>query len=294
MNDPRGNGLVLSFGKVRKEFRGFLPRRRVVALESLDMEVHAGEIVGLVGPNGSGKTTSFRLAAGLLKADRGALSVFGMPPGSRAARALVGYMPEQPGVPPALTPAELLHFVGRVHGMPAGERRDRVDELTALLSLSGFLKRPMAGFSKGMIKRVGLAAALFARPRLLLLDEPLEGIDPLGSAKVKEYLHAFARGGGSVLVSSHILSDIEGLCSTLFILSAGRVILSGPRDDILSLRDMIEVRMSAPEEADLLAAVEELVEKRGGRILYAGRPRENLESLFRRLLGPERGGKAGP
>jgi len=262
-----------------------------VALEALDLEVRPGEIVGLVGPNGSGKTTAFRLAAGLLRADSGSISVFGGKPGSRAARTRQGYMPEQPGVPENLTPAELLRFVGRVFGLEAAGREKRIAELSDLLSLGGFLGRRMAGFSKGMIKRVGLAAALFHEPDLLLLDEPLEGIDPLGSATIKDHVRSLARAGCAVLVSSHILSDVEALCSSLLIVNEGKVILRGRKDDILSLRDMVEMRFTAPDGEELVEKVTEVVERCGGEVRFAGKPRETLESLFRRVLAPERDGQ---
>jgi len=291
MKDSPGDGSVLAFRQVRREFTSFLPRRRVVALEELSLDVRPGEIVGLIGPNGSGKTTAFRLAAGLLRAGAGSITVFGGPPGARAARTRQGYMPEQPGVPENLTPAELLHFVGRVFGMTSAGRAKRIEELSELLSLSGFLKRRMAGFSKGMIKRVGLAAALFNEPELLLLDEPLEGIDPLGSAAIKEHVRSLSRRGCAVLVSSHILSDVEALCTSLLIVNEGKVILHGRKDDILSLRDMMEMRFTAPDGAGIAEKVKELVERCGGEVRYSGRPRETLESLFSRILAPEREGQ---
>jgi ABC-2 type transport system ATP-binding protein len=291
VNERAEKKQVLSFGGVSKVFRSFLPRRRVTALSGLDMTVHSGEIVGLVGPNGSGKTTAFRLAAGLIAPDAGSISLFGERPGSRKARLLQGYMPEQPGVPETLTPAELLHFVGRVFGLKPAARERRLAELSELLALSPFLKRRMAGFSKGMIKRVGLAAALFNRPELILLDEPLEGVDPIGSAGVKEYLADYARKGGAVLVSSHILSDVETLCSSLVIVNDGHLILQGRKDEILALRGMVEVRCSGPDNEKLAAAIRDLVERSGGTVHSMGRPRENLESLFRRLIGPKGGGK---
>ncbi len=282
---------ALRFSGVRKEFKSFLPRRRILAVEDLDLEVRPGEIVGLVGPNGSGKTTTFRLAAGLLDPDAGTIALFGLAPGSRAARSRQGYMPEQPGVPERLTPAELLHFVGRVAGMDRRARADRIDELTQLLSLSDFVGRRMAGFSKGMIKRTGLAAAFFARPDLLLLDEPLEGVDPLGAAAVKDHLAELAGQGCAILVSSHILTDVEALCSALLVVNKGRVLLAGAKDDILSLRDLVEVRFSAPDEDDVVGRIRELVERCKGEVLGVGRPRENLEGLFGRLIGSDSGGR---
>ncbi len=282
---------ILFFQGVRKEFRSFLPRRRVLALDSLDLEVRPGEIVGLVGPNGSGKTTAFRLAAGLIRPDRGTVTVAGALPGSRAARRILGYMPEQPGVPETLTPLELLQFVGRIFGMKRDERRRRIEDLSALLSLQGFLKRRMGGFSKGMIKRVGLAAALFNEPGLLLLDEPLEGLDPLGSASVKDYLKDLAAKGGGILISSHILSDVQSLCHTLLIVNEGNPILAGPKEQILSQRGVMEMRFTSPDEKGMKEKVSALIEGAGGEVVDFGRPRENLEGVFRRLLDRESGGR---
>lgn len=275
---------ALRFESVRKEFRTFFPRRRVLALESLTFEIGPGEITGLVGPNGSGKTTAFRLAAGLVRPDAGAISIFGAPAGSSRARNLLGYMPELPGVPESLTPAELLHFVGRVFGFKPADREKRIGELSELLSLAPFLDRRMTGFSKGMIKRTGLAAAIFHRPPLLLLDEPLEGIDPLGSVAIKDHICDLAAQGAAVLISSHILSDVESLCASFLILDRGRVILSGMSDDILALRDRVEMRFSVPDEKKGLAEIEELIGRLGGEVHSIGHPREDLESLFRRLL----------
>lgn len=284
-----GDVTPLRFEEVRKEFRSVLPRRTVVGLERLSFRLRAGEIVGLVGPNGSGKTTTFRLAAGLLRPSRGTVAVMGLAPGSSRARRLQGYMPEQPGVPDTLTPAELLHFVGRTFGMSRAQRTRRVDELSELLALGGFLRRRMGGFSKGMIKRVGLATALFNEPPLLLLDEPLEGVDPIGAALVKDYLLELARKQSAILISSHILSDVEALCSSLVILNEGRMILSGSKDDILALHDMVVLRFSAPNEEELLEAIEQLIAEREGTVYSTGRPRKNLEDVFKRLLGPGAG-----
>jgi ABC-2 type transport system ATP-binding protein len=272
------------FDSVRKEFRTFFPRRQVLALESLTFGIEPGEITGLVGPNGSGKTTAFRLAAGLIRPDAGAISIFGAPAGSNRARNLLGYMPELPGVPGSLTPAELLHFVGRVFGFKPADRERRIGELSELLALAPFLDRRMAEFSKGMVKRTGLAAALFHGPQLLLLDEPLEGIDPLGSAAIKDHVRDLAARGTAVLISSHILTDVETLCGSLLILDRGRVVLSGKRDEILSLRDRVEMRFSVPDEKKAIEEIGGLIGRLGGKVHSTGYPREDLESLFRRLL----------
>ncbi len=275
---------LLRFEGVVKHFKTTLFGKSVRALDGLDLEVRAGQVVGLVGPNGAGKTTAFRIAAGLLKPGSGTVTVFRGAPGSPVARALAGYMPEQPGLPGTLTPNELLHFIGRLHGKTAAERADRIAALERLLDLSGYMNRRIARFSKGMVKRTGLAAALFNRPRLLLLDEPVEGLAPIGSAALEAHILPLSREGAGVLVSSHILSDIQAICGRIIIIHNGKVVLHGDRDTILVVRDRMVVRFRAPEGEPLLQSVRRLIESRGGNVDFAGHPQEELESLFRKIM----------
>ncbi|MHC4945598.1 MAG: ATP-binding cassette domain-containing protein, partial [Planctomycetota bacterium] len=160
MTGPNDPSELLSFSGVDKSFRSGMGRHHIRALQSLSFKVAPGETLGLVGPNGSGKTTTFRIAAGLLKPDRGEARILGLPPGSSRAKHHTGYMPELPGFPGTLTPREVLSFIGEIFGMNAADRAARTHELETLLTLSDYMDRRMAKLSKGMIKRVGLATAL--------------------------------------------------------------------------------------------------------------------------------------
>lgn len=287
MQGAKDQTFLLEFEEVVKDFRTPFGGPVVRALDSASWKVRPGQIAGLVGPNGSGKTTAFRVAVGLLKPDRGGVRVLGTEPGSKIARSETGYMPEQPGLPGTLNPSEILDFMGRVFGGNSKERAARSRELERLLSLSDYMKRRMSRLSKGMLKRVGLATALYNRPRLLLLDEPLEGLDPLGSAEIKDHIARLADEGAGVLISSHILSDVEALCSWIIVINEGKVLIQGERDAILAVRDCIEVRFRAPQGSDVLDEVRRIIESRGGEVDFAGHPREGLETLFRKIVGRE-------
>ena len=276
--------MLLCFGRVEKRFSTLPFRPALRALDGVSLQVSPGDVVGLVGPNGSGKTTTLRIAAGVLRPDGGTVQVLGEAPGSSRARARTGYMPELPGLPGALTPREFLSFLARVYGTGRAEGKERIRELARLLALDPFLDRAMGRLSKGMAKRVGLAAALFNRPDLLLLDEPLEGLDPLGAAEVKAHLAALARDGTGILVSSHILSDVEAACNRIVLLHRGRVLLKGDRDAILAARDRMEVRFRGGGDTALLEEVRRFIEARGGTVEFAGHPREELEAIFRRAV----------
>jgi ABC-type multidrug transport system ATPase subunit len=292
MECSKGQNGLLCFEGVDKSFHSGLSRQPVRALRSLSLTLSAGEALGLVGPNGSGKTTTFRIAAGLLKTDRGKVRVLGEPPGSKRAKQRTGYMPELPGFPGTLTPREILGFIGEIFGVRAVKRRARIEELDKLLALSDYLDRRMGKLSKGMLKRVSLATALFNKPELLLLDEPFEGLDPLGTARMKDHLAGLAGEGTGILVSSHILSDVEALCSRIIVIHEGRVLIEGPIDSILSAREGLQVLFEAPEGDRVLEEVRALIEARGGSVDFAGAAREGLEDLFRRVMADQ--GEAGP
>jgi ABC-2 type transport system ATP-binding protein len=270
---------------VVKDFTFPLTRRKVRALDGISLVLKPGQIIGLVGPNGSGKTTALRIFAGLLKPNQGRIRLFGSLAGSRPARLVTGYMPEQPGLPGTLTPREMLSFISRIFNLDRNNARVRIQELETLLSMSDYMDRRLSRLSKGMSKRVGLAAALMNHPRILLLDEPLEGLDPLGTTEVKEHLKTLASQDVGILISSHILSDVEAICSHILFLHEGKIILQGERDRILAQRDRMEIRFCAPEGDSLLQTLCERIEAEGGKVESAGHPRQQLEDLFKKVVG---------
>ena len=285
------------------------------ALVDLDLEVRRGEVLGYVGPNGSGKTTTLKLLTGLLRPDAGEVRVFGMPLESRAWRHRVGYLPEHPYLYDYLTPAEYLDYAGRLFGLSAAARREKRRELLALVGLERSADLPMRRFSKGMLQRVGLAQALVNDPELLLLDEPMSGLDPLGRRLVRNLILELRRAGKTVLFSTHILSDAETLCDRVAVLRAGRLVRVGALGEMLHAgAAQMEVLVAVPaaglreiggeirreglgdrarleiEEKDL-ARVIAAIDSAGGRVLSVQPLRESLEEyFFREMGGDERGG----
>jgi ABC-2 type transport system ATP-binding protein len=278
------------------------------ALVDLDLDVWDGEILGYVGPNGSGKTTTLKLVMGLLRPDRGEVSVLSRPLSDRSWRFEVGFLPEHPYLYDYLTPAEYLDYVGRLFALPSARRRQRTRELLALVGLERSACLPMRRFSKGMVQRVGLAQALVNDPRLLILDEPMSGLDPIGRRLVRDIILAQRRAGKTVLFSTHILSDAETLCDRVAVLRGGRLLHAGPIEELLRLDvEHLEVfaaglppatpglesarpeavgervRLSVGEGS--LAQVITVVENAGGRVLSVQPVRQTLEDYFMREMG---------
>jgi len=300
-----------------KSYRvGHIRQSRRPALLDLDLEVLPGEILGYVGPNGSGKTTTLKLLTGLLAPDRGEARVFGHPLADRAWRHRVGYLPEHPYLYDYLTPAEYLDYVGRLFGLPAPRRRDRTRELLALVGLENAADVAMRRFSKGMVQRAGLAQALVNDPDFLLLDEPMSGLDPLGRRLVRDLILSLRAAGKTVLFSTHILSDAETLCDRVAVLRAGRLVRVGALGEMLRLdvshmevlaagpvaglraldgetrREVVGDRIRLEVEEEALAPVVAAIEAAGGRVLAVQPVRQSLEDYFCREMGGARGEKA--
>jgi ABC-2 type transport system ATP-binding protein len=231
-----------------KSYRvGHVRQRLRPALVDLDLEVRRGEVLGYVGPNGSGKTTTLKLLIGLLHPDRGEAEVLGTPLADRGWRHKVGYLPENPYLYDYLTPAEYLDYAGRLFGMAKGQRRARAQELISLVGLEGSADVQMRRFSKGMVQRVGLAQALINDPEFLLLDEPMSGLDPLGRRLVRDLILDQRRAGKTVLFSTHILSDAEALCDRVAVLRGGRLLRVGALGEMLRPdASHLEVLIAAP------------------------------------------------
>ena len=300
-----------------KSYRvGHIRQSRRPALHDLDLEVLEGEILGYVGPNGSGKTTTLKLLTGLLAPDRGEAQFFGLPLADRAWRHRVGYLPEHPYLYDYLTPTEYLDYVGRLFGLAAGRRRDRTRELLALVGLEKAADVAMRRFSKGMVQRAGLAQALVNDPDLLLLDEPMSGLDPLGRRLVRKLILDLRAKGKTVLFSTHILSDAETLCDRVAVLRAGRLVRVGALGEMLRLdvthmevlavgpeaglpalegevgREVVGDRIRLEVEEKALGRVVTGIETARGRVLAVQPVRQSLEDYFYREMGGAPGGKA--
>ncbi len=244
---------VLSVSSLSKTFHvGFVPYRWAVralgvlrlarpplikvvrAVDRLSFEVQQGEIFGLLGPNGAGKTTTIKMIVGLLRPDGGSIRIFGHPPGSLQARRRLGFLPENPSFYDYLRAEEFLDLQARLNGMDRKTRRKEIPELLDLVGLTQATDRQLRKFSKGMLQRLGLAQALLGNPELVILDEPLSGLDPIGRKEIRDIIASLAQQGRTVVFSSHILSDVERLCHRVAIVHKGRITDSGPLAELLA------------------------------------------------------------
>jgi ABC-2 type transport system ATP-binding protein len=274
---------AISVTGLEKEYRSVRKRDRVTALNGIDFAVSRGEVVALLGPNGSGKSTTIKLLLGLLRPSAGKAFVLGKPAGHRATLRRVGYLPEETRLFPFLTAEETLRFFGSVVGLSRKDRAEAARVMLEDLDLAAVARRRSAGFSKGMTRRLGLGAALMGDPELLILDEPTSGLDPLASAEVKDRILGLKAAGRTVLLSSHLLADVEGLCDRVAILGRGELMHCGPADDLLELRDEFEVRFKGGGEG-FAERVREFAEEGGATEVTVRHPREDLHRLFLRIF----------
>ncbi|MBX7209353.1 MAG: ABC transporter ATP-binding protein [Verrucomicrobiaceae bacterium] len=278
---PSASTSAVSVENLTKVFKGHLGRKSFVAVRELSFTVAAGEVYGLIGPNGSGKSTTMKVVLGLLAADEGRTQIFGRDSTTVQSRQDVGFLPENPYFYKHLTGMETLLFYGRLCGLGGGRLRARAREMLALTGLEDAAERRVGGYSKGMLQRIGLAQALIHEPRLLVLDEPTAGVDPAGSRKIRDLIIEFKQRGITVLVTSHLLEQLQEVCDRVGIMSHGRMVREGRLDELIAVENQTEIVL---EEAspELLARIRALVAAEGGgsRVLQMGNPRTTLERLF--------------
>lgn len=257
-----------------------LKRHRVVAVSNLTLQVAPGEIYGLIGPNGSGKSTTMKVLLGLISATEGKTSIFGQDSRKVSSRAEVGFLPENPYFYKFLSAQETLNFYGRLGGLSKKEIRERSKELLAMVDLEHARDRRLSGYSKGMLQRIGLAQALIQRPRLVVLDEPTAGVDPAGSRKIRDLIFKLREQGITVILSSHLLEQVQEVCDRVGIIFNGKLCREGPMEELMAIEDQTEILLekASPE---LLEKVKALVAEHGETsIVRSGHPRTTLERLF--------------
>jgi ABC-2 type transport system ATP-binding protein len=228
--------VVLRADGLAKTFRLDFFRKQVEAVREVSFDVHRGEVVGFLGPNGAGKTTTLKMLMGLVKPTRGRAEVLGRPVPHFESQKRLGYLPESPYFYEYLTAAEFLDLVGALFDLPAAERRRRADRLIARVGLEQGRGRPLRKFSKGMLQRVGIAQALMGEPELVVLDEPMTGLDPLGRKEIRDLILELKHEGRTVFFSTHILPDVEMTCDRVAMIFAGRLRSVGPLSSLLSAR----------------------------------------------------------
>jgi ABC-2 type transport system ATP-binding protein len=258
-----------------------VPFRRagLAALRGLNLEVAPGQVYGLLGPNGSGKSTTLKIILGLVSPTAGTSRIFGRDSREVSSREAVGFLPESPYFYKYLTGAETLHFYGKLCGLGGQHLRARSNELLALVRLEKARDRPLGSYSKGMLQRIGLAQALIQEPRLIVLDEPTAGVDPEGSAEIRDLILDLKDRGITVLLSSHLLAQVQEICDRVGILAQGVLVREGSVSELLAIENQTELILenSTPE---VLAQVGAVLAKAGARLVAQRQSQTTLEGLF--------------
>ena len=262
-----------------KVYRDFWGRQKVRALKALDLTIQRGEIFGLLGPNGSGKTTTIKLLLGLLFPTSGQALVFGRNATEVAIKERIGYLPEESYLYRFLNAEETLEFYGKLFDMSSATRRRRIDELIEMVGLKWAKRRPLKEYSKGMTRRIGLAQALINDPELIFLDEPTSGLDPIGTREMKDLILKLKREGKTVVMCSHLLADVQDVCDRIAILHQGELKELGRVDSLLKVRDVTQIRASGLSEA-AQNEIRAVIERHHGKVLGIENPTTTLEELF--------------
>jgi len=263
-----------------------LRRQRVTAVRNLSFEVRPGEVYGLLGPNGSGKSTTLKILLGLVTPNQGRAMIFGNDSRDYHSRAAVGFLPENPYFYKFLTAAETLRFYGNVCGLQGATLNKRINELLVLVGLEEARDRRIGGFSKGMLQRIGLAQALVQDPRLIVLDEPTAGVDPAGSHQIRDLILDLKKRGKTVLLTSHLLEQVQEICDRVGIMARGEMIREGALEDLVSVKNQTEfiIENLSPE---IRLQIEQLVQKSGSNLLSSRQPQRSLESVFLELTATQ-------
>jgi len=268
-----------------KNFPVPLRRQRVTAVRNISFEVRPGEVYGLLGPNGSGKSTTLKILLGLVTPNHGRAMIFGQDSRDYHSRRDVGFLPENPYFYKFLTAAETLRFYGKVCGMGGTILNKRIDELIHLVGLEDARDRRIGGFSKGMLQRIGLAQALIQDPRLVVLDEPTAGVDPAGSHQIRDLILDLKKRGKTVLLTSHLLEQVQEICDRVGIMARGEMIREGALADLVSVKNQTEfiIENATPE---IRSQIEHLLQNSPAKLLSTRQPQRSLESVFLELTAP--------
>ena len=270
-----------------KAYRSFWGRRNVLALNRLNIVIKKGEIFGLLGPNGSGKTTTLKLLLGLIFPTEGRAYVLGKTTNDVTVKNRVGFLPEESCFYRFLNADETLDFYGQLFRIPGKERKLRTNRLLKRVGLEFARKRPLKQYSKGMLRRIGIAQALINDPDLIILDEPTSGLDPIGTRETKDLIVELKARGKTILLCSHLLSDVQDICDRVAILDKGKLQISGTIGELLSNKDIIELLIrNLSKEA--LMEVERFIKEKHGEVVSTKNSSGTLEDLFLRIVQERR------
>lgn len=279
--DSKSNGeVVVSVRGLTKVFKDFWNRPKARAVDNVDFDVKRGEVFGLLGPNGSGKSTTVKLLLGLLNPTKGHIEVFGHSPRHVQTKARIGYLPEESYLYRYLNSRETLDFFGNLFHLDKGERDNRAEQLLEMVGLSQTRMRAVGEFSKGMQRRIGLAQALINDPDLVILDEPTSGLDPIGCREIKDLILALARRGKTVILSSHLLSDVEDVCDRVVIYYGGKVQALGTLKELLATPDTLRITTPVLSRETMAKVLEVIRQDVAADKVRVDNPTQNLESYF--------------
>ena len=273
---------IVACQRLSKVFRDFWMRPNAKAVDALDLLVYPKEIFGLLGPNGSGKSTTIKMILGLLRPTSGRVMVFNKPPTDVPTKKRIGYLPEESYLYPFLNARETLDYYAKLFEIDAKTRTRRIDELLDMVGLQHAQFRPVREYSKGMQRRIGIAQALINDPDLLILDEPTTGLDPIGTRQVKDLILELGRRGKTVILSSHLLADVEDVVDRMAILYGGRIRGEGTCDELLASNEKTTIETDALDE-DTIAEIDRIIRERSGgekSIRGVTMPRQKLEEFF--------------
>jgi ABC-2 type transport system ATP-binding protein len=266
---------------LHKSFKSEFLRRKIEILKGITLTVETGEIFGYLGPNGAGKTTTLKCLLGLIFPERGEIEILGHPHLSLQAKSRLGYLPENPYFYDYLTAAEFLRYYSQLHQIPRAEQESKISPLLERVGLKDAKGLQLRKFSKGMLQRIGLAQSLLHDPELVLLDEPLGGLDPLGRKEIRDIIAELRAEGRTVLLSSHILQDIEMICDRVAIIQDGRIVNQGPLHDLISEEVLFtELTLSGIAESEL-QAFGECLAVQGGKTLLKVTAEDRVPEVLR-------------
>lgn len=271
---------VIQTINLTKIFKDFWGRSKVIAVDSLDLTIQQGEVYGLLGPNGSGKTTTIKMLLGLLYPTRGKAYVFGRSPENVEVKTRIGYLPEETRLYQFLDSWETLDFYGSLFDLDRSERERRAEALIEMVGLKPAASRPVGQYSKGMARRIGLAQALINDPDLIIFDEPTSGMDPIGTRQIKDLILELKKRGKTILLSSHLLADVEDVCDKIGIMYGGKLLCSGPIEKLLQQQELLQVITEKLQESQITELKEIIEKKFRKKIISIGPPQRRLEEFF--------------
>lgn len=280
---PLSDDVVVRCSGLSKTFKDFWMRNRVRAVDNIDLDIRRGEVFGLLGPNGSGKSTTIKMILGLLHPSAGRISVFGKRPEDVATKKLIGYLPEESYLYRFLNARETLEYYGKLFHQSRHQSQKRIDMLLEMVGLESAQRRPVGEYSKGMQRRIGLAQALINDPQLLILDEPTTGLDPIGTKQIKDLIVELADRGKTILLCSHLLSDVEDVCDRVSIMFGGKVRAQGTCDQLLVQQNATTIQTTELSD-QVIQEIEEVLARHGKSIDRVDHPRQRLEQLFLEIV----------